>query len=171
MGTVLENRSRSSATSILYFEQSSTRNIFRKSGKRSLFQNHVELVVDTDLPALDSLIPTAEHFRYNKSSNTIVETKKSEKKRQALYSVVVGQCVLRRLYEVFNSDRDQVVDVMVINAFVDTTDASTGQRVRPCIISVRATRDQFNKLDLRHVEPWACLKGLNAAVSRSSPQS
>jgi restriction system protein len=50
---------------------------------------------------------------------------------------------------------------------VDTLDPSTGQPVRPCLVSVRTTRDEFNKLDLRHVDPAACLKRLNATVSRS----
>jgi restriction system protein len=35
------------------------------------------------------------------------------------------------------------------------------------LVTVRTSRDLFLGLDLRNVEPLACLKGLNAAVSKS----
>lgn len=126
-----------------------------------------QLIVDYDLPTLDDIVPAVEKYRYTKSTDQITETKKALKARQSLYSAAVAQSVLRRLYEVFRSDRDQLVDVATVSAFVDTIDPSTGQRVRPCVVSVRTTRDEFDKLDLRHVDALACLKRLNASVSRS----
>ena len=59
------------------------------------------------------------------------------------------------------------MSVATISAFVDAIDPSSGQRVRPCLVSVRTTRDDFEKLELRHVDPLACLKRLNATVSRN----
>jgi restriction system protein len=55
----------------------------------------------------------------------------------------------------------------VFNGLVDTTDPGNGQRVRPCLITVRATRESFSQLDLTHIEPLACLKYLSAGVSKS----
>ena len=126
-----------------------------------------QLVVNFDLPTLDGIVPKVERYRYTKSSDQIVETKKAQKARQSLYSTVVAQAVLIRLFEVFTSDSEQVVDVATVSAFVDAIDPSNGQPIRPCLVSVRTTRDEFDKLDLRHVDPVACLKRLNAAVSRS----
>jgi restriction system protein len=68
---------------------------------------------------------------------------------------------------VFSGDREEIVQVVVLNALLHTTDPATGQPVKPCVISVRATRAQFEQLDLNNVEPLACLKRLSAAVSRS----
>jgi restriction system protein len=125
------------------------------------------LIVNFDLPTIDDIVPFIERYKYIKSSDEIGETKKAQKARQNLYAGFVPKIVLRRLYEVFASDCEKVVDVVTVSAFVQAVDPSTGQRVQPCLVSVRTTRDEFEKLDLRHVDPIACLKRLNATVSRS----
>jgi restriction system protein len=38
--------------------------------------------------------------------------------------------------------------------------------VRPCLVSVRISHDQFDEIDLRHVDPTACLREMRATVSR-----
>lgn len=126
-----------------------------------------QLIVDFDLPTMDNVVPTVDRFRYVKSSDTITEVKKSQKARQALYTSVVSQTVLRRISELFSADTDHVVAVIAINAFVDTIDPSTGRRIRPCLATVRTTREQYQQFDLAHVDPPACLRHLSAAVSRS----
>jgi restriction system protein len=50
---------------------------------------------------------------------------------------------------------------------VDTIDPGSGQKIRPYIISVRVNSDRWKELDLRRVDPAACLKRLSASVSRS----
>ncbi|HMK88459.1 MAG TPA: restriction endonuclease [Methylocystis sp.] len=125
------------------------------------------LITDIDLPTIDTAIPKVERYRDVKSSAEISETKKSLKAQKSLYSSVVAQVVLRRLYEIFKSDQEEIVSVATINAFVDAIDPATGQFIRPCLISVRTTRDGFRQLDLRHVDPPTCLKRLNAVISRS----
>lgn len=126
-----------------------------------------QLVVNFDLPSIDDTVPMIERYRYTKSSDTISETPKSAKSRHALYSSIVAQVALRKLHEIFKADRERAVDVAAVNGFVDTIDRGTGRPIRPCIISVRCSREAFEELDLRHVEPIACLKRLNALVSRS----
>ena len=126
-----------------------------------------QLVVDFDLPSIEAAVPTVERYRYTKSSDAVSETLKTQKSRQAVYASVVAQLALRRICEIFKADREQIVDVASVNAFVDAIDRSTGQQVRPCLVSVRCTRADFEKLDLRHVEPISCLRRLNAMVSRS----
>ena len=125
------------------------------------------LIVNFNLPTIDDIIPPVERYKYIKSSDAIIEINRTEKARQTLYEVVVSQAVLRRLYEVFVSDREELVDVVTVSAFVEAIDPSTGQQVGPCLVSVRTTRNEFEKLDLRRVDPKACLKRLNATVSRS----
>jgi restriction system protein len=50
---------------------------------------------------------------------------------------------------------------------VDTIDPGSGHPIRPCLITLRTTREVFNQLDLARVEPLACLKHLSASVSKS----
>lgn len=57
--------------------------------------------------------------------------------------------------------------VATINAFVEIIDKAKGHQIRPYILSVRATRDEFERLNLQQVDPSACLKRLTATVSRS----
>jgi len=45
------------------------------------------------------------------------------------------------------------VETVVFNGLVDTIDPATGQPVRPCLITVRTTRDTFQAIDLGQVEP------------------
>jgi restriction system protein len=125
------------------------------------------LIAEFDLPNMDDIVPKVERYRYVKASDQITETKKSEKARRLLYTLAVSQSVLRRLHEIYKSDNENVVGVVTINAYVDAIDPSSGKRVRPCLVSVRTTRNEFQDLDLRHVDPAACLKRLSAAVSRS----
>ncbi len=151
----------------LVFEKSRYPEGFPSKRNVGYIPDSKQLIVDFDLPTLEEIIPAVERYRYTKSSDQIAETKKAHKVRQSLYSSVVSQAVLRRLYEIFVSDSERVVDVATVSAYVKAIDPSNGQRVRPCLVSVRTTRDEFEKLDLRHVDPIACLKRLNAAVSRS----
>lgn len=151
----------------LIFERSEYPEGFPGQWKVAYLPESRQIIVDFDLPTLDASVPAIERYRYTKSTDQITETRKSQKVRQSLYAALVSQSVLRRLYDVFTSDCEHIVEVAAINAFVDTIDPSTGQRVRPCVVSVRTTREEFEKLDLRRVDPSACLKRLNAAVSRS----
>jgi restriction system protein len=149
------------------FEKSRFPDAFSQKWKTAFMPESRQLVADINLPSLLDVIPLAEKFRYNKHSDEIIESEKPEKERQALYLSVVAQTVLRRLYEIYGVDVEQIIDVVAINAFVDAIDPATGLQIRPCLVSVRTTRNDFTAIDLRRVNPVACLKKLNASVSRS----
>jgi restriction system protein len=70
------------------------------------------------------------------------------------------------LRDLFWADTASALESIVLNGVVSTIDPATGKRVRPCIVSVRTTRDQFLSLDLAHVDPVLCLRELKATVSR-----
>jgi restriction system protein len=50
---------------------------------------------------------------------------------------------------------------------VDTIDPTTGQRVQPTLLNLRTSVDAYSRLDLFQVDPAACIKELNAQISRS----
>lgn len=80
---------------------------------------------------------------------------------------MIAQVTLRTIHELFEADRGTSVDTIVFNGMVDTIDPATGRRVRPCLITVRTTRDLFSTLDLANVDPAACLRHLGASVSKN----
>lgn len=86
---------------------------------------------------------------------------------KALYASVVAQVTLRTLHELFEADRASKLETIVFNGYVDTIDPATGQPSSPHLVTVRVAQDTFSALQLANVEPTACLKGLNASVSKS----
>jgi restriction system protein len=125
-----------------------------------------QAVVEYELPTVE-VVPAVRAYRYVKTSDTIAETARPQSQVKALYASVVAQVAIRTVHELLRSDRGGHIDTVVFNGIVDTTDPGSGRRVRPCLVTVRTTRESFSELDLAHVEPLACLKHLSAGVSKS----
>lgn len=125
-----------------------------------------QLVIEYELPTFD-VVPVLAGYKYAKTADKISETARPSAQRRALYTTVVGQSALRTAREIFSSDSAGYVESLVFNGHVRTTDPGTGQPIHPCLISVRTTAETFSALDLSKVDPIACLKALNAGVSKS----
>lgn len=122
------------------------------------------LGVDYMLPDI-SVVPEEKGYKYTKARDTIDATTESATRRRAMYSSLIAQSALRILHEIFEADRRGHVETVALNCMVDTIDRATGARVTPCLVSVRATAQVFNAINLRAIDPAACLKGLAASMS------
>jgi len=87
--------------------------------------------------------------------------------RRRIYASLIAQVALAVIRAAFEADSHEVVETIVLNGHLHTIDKRTGQQIHPCLLTVRATRQRFNELNLAHVDPAECLKGLNASISRS----
>jgi Na+-transporting methylmalonyl-CoA/oxaloacetate decarboxylase gamma subunit len=125
-----------------------------------------QVVVEYELPAAD-VVPKAKSYRYVKSQEKVVETARPALQIKALYASAIAQLTLLCLAHIFRVDTKQHIDVLVFNGVVDTIDPRTGQPIRPCLITVRTTRDTFTEINLAQVDPAARLKYLHAGISRS----
>jgi restriction system protein len=125
-----------------------------------------QAVVEYELPTV-AVVPAVKAYRYVKTSDTITETPRPQAQVKTLYASVVGQVAIRTVHELLEADAGGHIDTVVFNGVVDTTDPGSGRRMRPCLVTVRTTRDAFGELDLARVEPLACLKHLSAGVSKS----
>src|SRR5581483_4667341 len=96
----------------------------------------------------------------------VVSTERPAKDRKTRYASVLAQMSLRTVHELFEADRGGAVETIVFNGIVDSIDPRTGQPVRPCLVTLRTTRPTFEELDLSLVDPEACLRPLNASVSK-----
>lgn len=123
-----------------------------------------QLVIEYELPDV-AVVPAVKTHKYVKSSDTIAPTARPQTQIRNVYAAVVAQVALRTLHEVFEADRGRNVDTVVFNGVVDTIDRGSGKSIRPCLVSVRTTRESFLDLDLARVDPIACLKHLSAGVS------
>jgi restriction system protein len=129
-----------------------------------------QLIVAYDLPEYDEIVPTVKSVKYVKTSDTFTESARPESQRRTMYANAVAQTTLRSLHEIFTSDTAGYVETVVFNGYVEAIDRGNGKPVRSCIITVRTTREIFHDIDLANVEPLACLKSLNASVSKSAAE-
>ena len=125
-----------------------------------------QLVVEIELPTA-SVVPAVKAYKFIKTRDEVTSTPRPASQVKSLYTGTVAQMTLRTVHELFESDRMDYIDTLVLNGFVDTQDPATGKAIRPILVSLRTTRQVFDELDLSRVEPLACLKHLGAGVSKS----
>jgi len=125
-----------------------------------------QLVVEYELPSIKA-VPAVKWYRYVETRKRLTATTRPVSQVKSLYGGAIAQLSLLCIAYIFASDTKRDVDVVVLNGVVDTVDPRSGKRVRPCLITVRVTRDTFDEIDLDHVDPLACLRHLSASVSRS----
>jgi len=123
------------------------------------------LIVDYSLPKIEDM-PSIKAVKYVQSQDKTVETNLSESALNKLYEGVNYQIALRTLFELFCGDEAKALDAIVFNGFVDTTDKATGLSIKPCIMSIQVSRNEFESINLVQVDPKACfrkLKGVSAS--------
>jgi restriction system protein len=139
---------------------------FPQHAKLAYVPESKQLVIEYDLPTMD-VIPEEAGFKYIKARDEITSTAKPQTQRRALYASVIAQVTLRTVHEIFEADRASHIETVVFNGHVDVVDKATGRDIRPCLVTLRTTRDVFMKIDLGRVDPELCLKNLSASVSKN----
>ena len=126
-----------------------------------------QLVIECELPDVN-VVPKVKQYRYVKNRNEITKTVRPQSQIKAIYADSIAQSTLLYIAAAFATDEHEAIDVIAFNGIVDTIDRRSGQRIRPCLITVRVSREKFASLNLEHVDPQACLKHLSAGVSELS---
>jgi restriction system protein len=125
-----------------------------------------QLVAEYELPSYDQ-VPEIGKYRYVKAGDKVTEIARPATQRKALYKSVVAQVTVRTIHELFEADRSGVVETIVFNGHVETVNAANGRMERPCLVTIRTTRESFMDRDFARVEPEACLLDLSASLSKS----
>jgi restriction system protein len=142
---------------------------FAKSFRLAYVPESRQLVVEYELPSL-AVVPSVKTYRYVKATDQVTESARPAVQIRNQYASVVAQVTLRTLHELFESDGGRNLNVVVFNGVLHTVDPGSGKAIKPCLVTVRCTREAFGDLDLAHVEPLACLKYLSAGVSKSAAE-
>lgn len=124
------------------------------------------LVIRYELPGA-GIVPDEDEFRYVKSKDAIEAKPRKAADRKTLYADVIAATVLRTVHEVLEADTWRHLDAVAVNGMVKSIDPATGRDIEPCLVSVRATRAEFDQIDLSRVDKAVCLRNLGAQVSRS----
>ena len=125
-----------------------------------------QVVLNLDLPALDQ-VPAVARYRFIAARREIVPQPFKDGERNDRYRTLAAHLALRALDEVFAATPAPLVDTMIVNGFVPATDPTTGRAVRPCVVSVIATRADVKALvlDAPALDAQRCLRAIGATVS------
>lgn len=122
------------------------------------------LIVDYQLPAPE-VLPTLKGVRYVASRDAMEESHITESQKLKLYDDVLYQVALRTLHELFEADVAGALAAIVFNGIVTAIDRTTGKQVTSCVLSVRASKNEFTEINLANVDPKACFKALKGVGS------
>lgn len=125
-----------------------------------------QLAVQYQLPGF-GVVPAVAEYKYVRAGDKVTERPRPMRDQQALYKDVVAQTTVRTIHEVFEADRDELVDTIAFNGHVNTINSATGQAENPCLVTLMATRDTFMKRNFQQVDALACLLDLSASVSKN----
>ncbi|GIF19102.1 restriction system protein [Actinoplanes tereljensis] len=122
------------------------------------------LLIEYHLPPIE-VIPVVREYRFDRVRDDLAAVPRDEGEIRNRYVDVIARVTLRTIHEIIEADRGGLVRQVSFNGIVDTIDRRTGRFVRPCLVSVQADRDTFAAIKLRRVDPVACLKHLQGALS------
>jgi restriction system protein len=122
------------------------------------------LLIEYHLPPIE-VIPIVKEYRFDRIRDDLTAIPRDDLEIRQRYTDLIAKVSLRTIHEVIEADRGGLVQQVSFNGIVDTIDRRTGEFVRPCLVSVKTGRDTFAAIKLRRVDPVACLKHLQGALS------
>lgn len=122
------------------------------------------LVVDYQLPT-PAALPTLSEVKYVISRKEFTEKSVPVTRRRKMYDALLYQITLRTLHELFEADTANALDAVVFNGFVTSIDKGTGRSTTACVLSIQASREEFEAIDLQYVEPKTCFRRLKGVGS------
>lgn len=120
------------------------------------------LVVEYSLPSIE-VLPTLKEVKW--VGNEQREYHVSETQLQNDFEKTMYNITLRTIYELFHTDAINAIDSICFNGWVNVLNKATGNRENHCILSLQVSKNIFNVLDLRHVDPKICFKSLKGVSS------
>ncbi len=146
---------------------------FNSSAEVEYIAENKTVITDIMFPTVED-IPKLKAVTYVKSRQVFKESYFSEAQLKKKYDDAVYKLVLIYLNKIFSVNKKlNLIDIIVLNGIVNTVDKTTGNEISPCILSLRVSREDFEKLNLAALDPKAWFrsaKGIAAAnISNVTP--
>lgn len=131
----------------------------------------VDYISDTKILIVDYMIPNMDHFprlkevKYNASKNEFKESYYTDSQTEKLYDSTIYRFILRILHELFEADTVDALEAVFLNIWVNFINRANGNPESACISSIQVKKEEFLKIDLRHVDPKTCFKSLKGVGS------
>jgi len=122
------------------------------------------LVVEFRLPSLED-IPSLSEVTFVATRGELKEKHLPDSKRKQLFNDVCYQLSLRTIHELFEADVKDQISSISFNGFVSQRSSATGKLETSCIMTLQASKSEFVEIDLSHVDPKECFKGLKGIGS------
>jgi len=122
------------------------------------------LIVDYELPAPDDF-PKLIEVKYLAIKKETKEIYLPENQFHKLYDTAIYNIVLKTLYELYQSDKINALDSIVLNGWVKSINKATGKLTNSCIVSIQVKKEEFIDIDLLNVDPKICFKNLKGLGS------
>jgi restriction system protein len=170
--SVLEFRSRYEAASAEAVEQYA-RMVLERSRYPEPIKGELDVHFDESAKTLvtrfwlplPSDLPSVVEHRFVAARKEIKPIQMKQKEAEQLYDDVIHQIALRSAHEIFVADYGGHVDAVVFNGWVHGVDRKTGKPFDSCILSYLASRSDFMAMDLAHVSPRECVRGLKGITA------
>src|SRR5437867_8426015 len=108
------------------------------------------------LPVRESVIPVEREYKYVATRDVIDTLARPEKEIKDRYARLIAQVAIRTIHQILASVPSEVATVVTFYGHLSTTDMTTGQPIRLCLISVSAERDLFATFVLEILDPVSC---------------
>lgn len=116
------------------------------------------------------VVPHERSFKYVKVRDSIDGMPRSSAEIRTAYQQLVAQVALVVLRAVFGSDPAGLVSTIAFIGLVEAVDPATGRQIRPCLVTLRATRERFEPLVLEQLDAVACINKHFAATVSPHPE-
>lgn len=132
------------------------------------------LLIEWAIPSID-IVPREKEFRYNKATDQIeVYKHRPVGEIRETYQNLLAQLAIRAVKAAFLADPNWLVETVVFNGMLtageydedEENDLIVEVEETVCLLSMRATRHHFARLDLKDIEPLeVARKRLSAEIS------
>lgn len=126
---------------------------YKKEFEVEYDDNSEIIIINYKVPKINE-VPNIIKYKYDEISDSLVEVIMKYKDFNKYYESIIFQITLRTIYETFTISRNDLIQSIVFNGWIDDIDKKTGNNFSSCIISLMIDRKKFEKINFTQV----CLK-------------
>jgi restriction system protein len=121
-------------------------------------------IISMQLPNLIE-VPRTIGYKYIASRKVIDTIEMKQKEYEAFYDSIIYQMALLTIHRIFREVYISSFHSAVFNGWVTGVDQSTGNDFTSCVLSVQASREAFQSINLERVNPKECIRNLKGIVA------
>ncbi|GGB82433.1 hypothetical protein [Dyadobacter sediminis] len=126
---------------------------------------------ETKMLVAEYILPSPFHFpllkeiKYNSSTKDFENHYLSKEQLAGLFETTLYKITLRALHELFTFDDAHAIDTIVFNGWIESVNKRTRKTGTECILSVKADKSKFQKINLTNIDPKTLFENLNGAAA------